>query len=121
MRASSPSALMLARKELPANLPANFAATEESIRRLIRLHLPHGTKEQLADRIGITKAQLSRQLSGDEGLHDKTVNAALEFLPDAVVGAIHAMRCGATPDFEEKTALIIRFKPGQLFLPGIFS
>lgn len=120
MRTSSASHVLIGSPELGAILPEQIDSSAESIRVLIRKHLPHGTKAEVAKLARIAPDQLSRQLSGTEGIQARAVMASLRFLPETVAAAIITILCGATPDFEERTALIVHFRASrQLFLPGL--
>lgn len=105
-------------QKLAARTTSEIGDSSESLRVLLRKHLPHGTKAEVAKAAGLGPDQVSRQLSGSEGIQARTIMAALPFLPEAVVGAVLTILSGGTPDFEEQTALIVRFRDGQLFLPG---
>lgn len=105
-------------QKLAARTTSEIGDSAESIRVLLRKHLPHGTKAEVAKVAGLGPDQVSRQLSGSEGIQARTIMAAFPFLPESVAGALLAILCGGTPDFDEQTALIIRFRDGQLFLPG---
>lgn len=109
----------------PVNSAPVFTSLDEAIRVLLRKHLPHGVKAELAALAGIHPNQLSRQLSGDDGLHNKTVSAAVWIFRrfselQAVVAAVHLLRDGeVTAELREKTGLLIEFGTGQLALPGM--
>lgn len=67
---------------------------------------------------------VSSQLSGESGIHDKTVSAALWILlahPElhAVVSAIRLIRDGQELAMREQVGLLIEFGSGQLCLPGL--
>lgn len=120
MPRSSTSSAPFSSPELGAIVPAEIGDSAESIRVLIRKHLPHGTKAEVAKLARLAPDQLSRQLSGTEGIQARSVMAALRFLPETVAAAIITILCGATPDFEERTALIVHFRSSkQLYLPGL--
>lgn len=109
----------------PLNSTPAFNCFDETIRVLLRKHLPHGVKAELAALAGIHPNQLSRQLSGDDGLHNKTVSAAVWIFRrfselQAVVTAVHLLRDGeVSAELSEKTGLLIEFGTGQLALPGM--
>lgn len=115
----------LTRQIDPANLPATFTEIDEAIRVLLRTHLPHGTKIEIAHLAGIHLNQLSRQLSGDDGLHNRVVGAALFVLrryPElhAVITAVEILRSGkSSTEIRTRMGLVIEFKSGQLALPGM--
>ena len=116
-RASAP-AFPFASQDRPTKTEAEIDASAESVRVLIRKHLPHGTKGEVAILAGIAPDQVSRQLSGTEGIQARTIMASLRFLPETAAAAVITILSGGTPDFQEQTALIVRFRDGQLFLPG---
>lgn len=109
----------------PVNLTPNFTDHDGAIRALLVNHLPHGSKGEIAAVAHIHANQVSRQLSGDDGLHDKTVNAAIWILrryPElaAVVTAIHMLRNGdVSSALVQKSGLLIEFGTGQLCIPGM--
>lgn len=109
----------------PVIQAVDFPSSDETIRVLLRSHLPHGTKQDLAALAGLHVNQLSRQLSGEDGLHNKTVSAAVSIFrqyPElsAVVSAVHILRNGGnSAELREQTGLLIEFGTGQLCLPGI--
>lgn len=135
MRRSSDLAARLGKAILTADssggakaviLTPNFTAVDESIRVLLRKHLPHGSKAEIAALAGVHPNQLSRQLSGEDGLHNKSIGAALHVLqrfPElhAVIVAIEILRNGGAFELREQAGLVIEFKDGQLCLPGIKS
>jgi hypothetical protein len=106
---------------------SNFNEAEESIRVLIRKHLPHGSKQELARLTNQHPNHVSSQLSGESGIHDKTVSAAVSIFRqypelEAVVSAIHILRNGGSAaELREKTGLLIEFSNGQLCLPGLLG
>lgn len=107
-------------------LTPDFTAVDEQIRILLRKHLPHGSKAEIATLAGIHPNQLSRQLSGEDGLHNKTIGAAIHVLqrfPEihSVIAAVEVLRNGGVFELREQTGLLIEFKNGQLCLPGLKS
>ncbi|MGH7124895.1 MAG: hypothetical protein ACREFI_11025, partial [Stellaceae bacterium] len=79
---------------------------------------------ELAALVGIHLNQLSRQLSGDDGLHNKTVSGAVWIFsrfPElvSVAAAIKILRDGGSAELREKVGLLIEFSNGQLCLPGL--
>ncbi len=102
----------------------DFTAVDETIRILLRKHLPHGSKAEIAGLAGVHPNQLSRQLSGEDGLHNKTIGAALFVLarfPElhSVIIAVEVLRNGGAVEFREQVGLVIEFGTGQLCLPGV--
>ncbi len=105
-------------------LAPDFTAVDEQIRVLLRKHLPHGSKAEIAALAGIHPNQLSRQLSGEDGLHNKTIGAALHLLqrhPElhAIIAAVEVLRNGGSVELREQVGLLIEFGSKQLCLPGL--
>jgi hypothetical protein len=102
-----------------------FNEAEESIRVLIRKHLPHGSKQELARLTNQHPNHISSQLSGESGLREKTLSAAIWILLQhpqlhAVATAVKLMRDGeAQIELRETPGLVIEFGSGQLCLPGL--
>lgn len=133
MRRSSDAAARLGKAILTADssggakaviLTPDFTAIDEQIRVLLRKHLPHGVKAEIAGLAGIHPNQLSRQLSGEDGLHNKTIGAAMHVLQryaelHSVIVAVEILRDGGVIELREQTGLLIEFKNGQLCLPGL--
>lgn len=110
--------------EKPVISACTFTDSDEQIRILLRKHLPHGTKQELAVLAGVHVNQLSRQLSGEDGLHNKTVSAAVSIFRryaelEAVVTAVKILRDGGNAELRETIGLLIKFSAGQLCLPGV--
>lgn len=105
-------------------LTPSFTSVDETIRVLLRKHLPHGSKSDVASLAGIHANQLTRQLSGEDGLHHKTVAACLHVLqryPElhSVIGAVEVLRNGGSIELREQVGLVIEFGTKQLCLPGL--
>lgn len=107
------------------NLPPDFKVVEQHIRALLQRHLPHGSKQELARITRQHANHISSQFSGESGLREVTVAAALWILmqrPElhAVVAAIRELRDGNEAiELHEQMGLLISFGTKQLFLPGL--